>query len=133
VHYIFPFGSDNDLELSLATQVLQYLGTDKFSTEELKQEFYKIGISNDFKTSPDQLLVSLTGLEENLAKGIELLHHWLENSVPNQEVYEEFVNTILESRGAAKKDKNRIMHALQQYAKFGKKFAFAGCGFEGKT
>lgn len=120
VHYIFPFGSDNDLELGLATQVLQYLGTDKFSTEELKQEFYKIGISNDFKTSPDQLLVSLTGLEENLAKGIELLHHWLENSVPNQAVYDEFVNTILESRDAAKKDKNRIMHALQQYAKFGK-------------
>ncbi len=124
VHYIFPFGSDHDKELSLATQVLQYLGTDQFTTEELKQEFYKIGISNDFKTSPDQLIISLSGLEENLEKGISLLHHWISNCVPNQEVYDEFVITILESREAAKKDKTRIMQALQHYAKFGENSRF---------
>lgn len=120
VHYIFPFGSDHDRELALATMVLQYLGTDKFSTEELKKEFYKIGVSNDFKTAPDQLIISLTGLEENLEKGIELLHQWLQNAVPDQEVYEKYVQTILESRDAAKKDKTRIMRAVQDYAKFGK-------------
>lgn len=119
VHYIFPFGSDHDKELSLSTMVLQYLGTEKFSPDELKQEFYKIGISNDFKTSPDQLIISLTGLEENLEKGMGLLHHWLQNAVSDQEVYENYVQTILESRDAAKKDKNRIMSALQNYAKYG--------------
>lgn len=124
VHYIFPFGSDHDKELSLATMVLQYLGTDRFSTEELKQEFYKIGITNDFKTSPDQLIISLTGLEENLEKGIEMLHHWMSNGVPNQKVYDEFVKTILESRDAAKKDKNKIMQALQHYAKYGENSRF---------
>ncbi|WP_297984443.1 pitrilysin family protein [uncultured Chryseobacterium sp.] len=120
VHYIFPFGSDHDKELSLSTMVLQYLGTDKFSTEELKQEFFKIGVSNDFKTTPDQLIISLTGLEENLEKGMELLHHWLQNAVPDQEVYEKYVQTILESGDAAKKDKTRIMTAVQTYAKFGR-------------
>ena len=124
VHYIFTFGSDHDRELSLATMVLQYLGTERFSTEELKQEFYKIGVSNDFKTAPDQLTISLTGLEENLEKGIELLHHWMNNCVPDQEVYDEFVKTILESREAAKKDKNKIMQALQHYAKFGENSRF---------
>ncbi len=124
VHYIFPFGSDHDKELSLATMVLQYLGTDRFSTQELKQEFYKIGITNDFKTSPDQLIISLTGLEENLEKGIEMLHHWMSNGVPNQKVYDEFVKTILESRDAAKKDKNKIMQALQHYAKYGENSRF---------
>lgn len=120
VHYIFPFGSDHDKEIGLATQVLQYLGTDKFSAEELKQEFYKIGVSNDFKTSPDQLIISLTGLEENIRKGLELLHHWVQNAKPEQDVYEKFVQTVLESREAAKKDKTRIMTALQNYAKFGR-------------
>lgn len=124
VHYIFPFGSDHDRELSLATMVLQYLGTDRFTTEELKQEFYKIGISNDFKTAPDQLTISLTGLEENLEKGIELLHHWMNNCVPDQQVYDECIKTILESREAAKKDKNKIMQALQHYAKFGNNSRF---------
>lgn len=119
VHYIFPFGSDYEKELSLATMILQYLGTNQFSTDELKQEFYKIGISNDFRTSHDQLIISLIGLEEHLKKGISLLHHWLQNAVPNQEVYETYIQTILESREASKKDKNRIMLALQNYAKFG--------------
>jgi len=119
VHYIFPFGSDHDKELPLATMALQYLGTDRFSPEELKEEFYKIGISNDFKTTQDSLTISLSGLEENILKGVELLQHWLDNAKPDQEVYENFVETILESREAAKKDKTKIMNALVNYAKFG--------------
>lgn len=119
VHFIFPFGSDNDKELGLATQVLQYLGTDELNAEELKKEFFKLGISNDFRTSQDQLRISLSGLEENMSKGIELLKDWLENVKPDQEVYEMNVNTILESREVAKKDKGRIMAALINYSKYG--------------
>ncbi|MGS0747117.1 M16 family metallopeptidase [Halpernia sp. GG3] len=120
VHYIFPFGSDNDKELGLATQVLQYLGTPKFTADELNQEFYKLGISNDFKTSQNELRISLVGLEENISKGMALLHHWMSTATPEQDVYLKFVNTILESREASKKDKTRIFSALVNYSKFGK-------------
>lgn len=123
-HFIFPFGSDHDKEIGFATQVLQYLGTDKFSTEELKQEFYKIGVSNDFKTTPDQLIISLTGLEENLEKGLQLLYHWMEKAKPDQQVYETFVQTVLEGREAAKKDKTRIITAVQNYSKYGRESRF---------
>lgn len=119
IHYIFPFGSDHDKELFLSTQILQYLGTSRFSADELKQEFYKTGVSHDFKTTPNQFTISLTGLEENLYKGIELLHHWLTDLKPEQEVYNHFVQTVFESREASKKDKNKIMSAVQNYAKFG--------------
>ena len=119
-HFIFPFGSDHDKELSLAAQVLQYLGTDKLSAEALKKEFFKLGISHDFRTAPDQMIISLSGLEENMPKGIELLKNWMLNAKPDQKVYNENVKTILESREVAKKDKGRIMAALSNYAKFGK-------------
>ena len=124
-YFIFPFGSDNDKELGLATQVLQYLGTNKLSAEDLKKEFFKLGISNDFRTAPDQLIISLSGLEENMPKGIELLKNWLENAKPDQKVYEENIKTILESREIAKKDKGRIMAALSNYAKYGKVSRFS--------
>ncbi|MBU8883012.1 insulinase family protein [Kaistella sp. DKR-2] len=124
-YFIFPFGSDNDRELGLATQVLQYLGTDKLSAEALKKEFFKLGISNDFRTAPDQLIISLSGLEENMPKGIELMKNWLQHAKPDQKVYEENVKTILESREVAKKDKARIMAALSNYAKFGKVSRFS--------
>ena len=119
-YFIFPFGGDHDKELSLAAQVLQYLGTDKLSAEALKKEFFKLGISHDFRTTPDQMIISLSGLEENMPKGIELLKNWMQNAKPDQKVYNENVKTILESREVAKKDKGRIMAALTNYAKFGK-------------
>ncbi|WP_407402134.1 M16 family metallopeptidase [Chryseobacterium sp.] len=124
VFFIFPFGSDNDRELGLSTQILQYLGTDQFSPEELKEEFFKRGITNDFKTTSDQLLISLSGLEENIDKGIELLQHWMQNALPDQDIYLQFVDTVLENREAAKQDKNRIMTALTNYAKLGKESRF---------
>lgn len=119
VHFIFPFGSDYDRDLGLSTQILQYLGTDRFSPEDLKKEFFKIGVSNDFKTSNDQLLISLSGLEENIEKGIELLKHWMYEVKPDQEIYNQFVETVLENRAAVKKDKGRIMTALTNYTKLG--------------
>ncbi|WP_412850438.1 M16 family metallopeptidase [Chryseobacterium sp. PMSZPI] len=119
VHFIFPFGSDNDRDLGLSTQLLQYLGTKDFSPEDLKKEFFKIGISNDFKTTNDQLLISLSGLEENIEKGISLLQHWMYDVKPDQAIYNQFVGTILENRQAIKKDKNRIMTALTNYTKLG--------------
>ncbi|WP_124640088.1 M16 family metallopeptidase [Amniculibacterium aquaticum] len=120
LHYIFPIGTDHDKELLLSTQYLQYLGTDCFSPEALRQEFYKLGITNDFRTSNNQLYIILTGLEENLCAGAELLQHWLDNAIADQEVYNDFVQTVFESRAYAKKDKTRIMSALVNYTKYGK-------------
>ena len=119
VHFIFPFGSDHDRDLGISTQVLQYLGTEKFSPEDLKKEFFKIGVTNDFKTTNDQLIISLNGLEENIEKGIDLLQHWLYEVKPDQEIYKQFTETILENRAAIKKDKGRIMTALTNYTKLG--------------
>ncbi|MBV8326130.1 insulinase family protein [Chryseobacterium sp.] len=124
VHFIFPFGSDNDRDLGLSTQLLQYLGTDTLSPEDLKQEFFKIGINNDFKTTNNQLLISLSGLEENIEKGIALLQHWMYDVKPDQEIYNQFVGTLLENRQALKKDKNRIMTALTNYTKLGNRSRF---------
>lgn len=123
-YLIFPFGSDHDKELGLATQVLHYLGTDKFSPEELKQEFFKLGITHDFRLAQDQLTILLTGLEVNMQTGIQILKHWMQNAKPDQYIYEENVRTILESREVAKKDKGRIMSALTNFAKYGKDSRF---------
>ncbi|CAM2966088.1 M16 family metallopeptidase [Chryseobacterium flavum] len=119
VHFIFPFGSDHDRDLGISTQLLQYLGTRDLSPEDLKKEFFKIGINNDFKTTHNQLLISLSGLEENIEKGIALLQHWMFDVNPDQEIYTQFAGTVLENRQAIKKDKNRIMTALTTYTKLG--------------
>lgn len=120
VSYVFPFGTDNDKELSIAGTVFGYLGTDKYTPEQLKEEFYQLGISNSIRTSNDQMIVTLTGLESNMKKGVELMNHWMTNVKADKAIYSQTVKTILEARAAGKKDKGRIMAALSNYAKYGK-------------
>lgn len=124
LHIIFPMGKDHNLRTALASQVLQYLGTDTLSPDELKLEFYKIGITYDIKISDDELKISISGLDSKLIQGIDLLWNWLHNVVPDEGIYREFLQTIEESRAVAKRDKNRIFHALKQYAQYGKNSRF---------
>ena len=66
MNYIFNFGTDNDKELGLALSVLEYLGTDKYTPEQLKAEFYKIGISYNLQIGADRINVSLSGPEKRI-------------------------------------------------------------------
>lgn len=124
VHLIYTMGTDHDKELSLAIDVLQFLGTEDLLPYQLKEEFYKIGITYNFYSNSDIFRISLSGLEENISKGLALMKDWLTKVKPDADVYEGTVELILESREVGKKDKNKIMSALSHYAKFGKESRF---------
>ncbi len=120
LYYLFPMGKDHDKTLELALYLLQYLGTSKYSNEALKLEFFKLGITFDFQITSDEISIVLSGLEQNLSEGIRLLDHWIKELQADQNVYEDFVQSILESRQVAKNDKSKISNALRSYAKYGK-------------
>ena len=120
LYYIFDIGSNTDKELALAIQYLPYLGTSKYSAEELQKEFYRYGLEFGVNAGSDQVFVFLTGLEDNLDKGIELFEHVLANAQADSLVYRELVNDILKSRLNAKLDKGTILgKGLGAYAKYG--------------
>ena len=120
LYYIFDIGSNTDKELALAIQYLPYLGTNKYSAEELQKEFYRYGLEFGVNAGRDQVFVFLTGLEDNLDKGIELFEHVLANAKADSLVYRELVNDILKSRLNAKLDKGTILgKGLGAYAKYG--------------
>ncbi len=120
LNIIFDMGSDNDRKVSLAAGYLNYLGTDKYSPEEIKQEFYKIGIKHSVTTSEDKTYVSISGLKENLNGGLVLLEHLWDNAVPNQETYNKYVDKILKGRQDAKTQKGNIFwKGLMNYSKYG--------------
>ncbi len=119
LHLVIPVGTDHDRELILGIQYLQFLGTNEYDAKQLREAFYHFGIQYDFKCSQDQTLISITALKSQIAKGLDLILQWLQHAKADQVVYDDFVQTILESRDAAKKDKNRIMSGLLNYAKFG--------------
>lgn len=117
---IFDMGSFNDKKLSLAVSYLSYLGTDKYTPEQIKQEFYKIGISYGVSAGSEKSLISLSGLKANMAKGLELLEHLLANVKAEPVAYQEMVKDILKSRKNSKMDKDNILQrGLISFAKYG--------------
>ncbi|MBK9459900.1 MAG: insulinase family protein [Sphingobacteriales bacterium] len=121
LYYVLDMGTNNNRKLGLATNYLQYLGTNKYTAEQLQQEFYKLGLSFDVSTQGDRMYVVLRGLEESLDEGVKLFEHLLANAQPNEEALQAVIDDVLKSRADAKKDKNRIFSALYNYGQYGSK------------
>ena len=120
LNIIFDMGKDNDKQLALAVGYLEYLGTDKYSAEELAKEFYKLGIGYSVNTGSDRSYISISGLQENLGKGFELLEHLMAEAVVDQEAYNLYVASILKSRADGKTNKGNILRGgLNSYAQYG--------------
>jgi zinc protease len=120
LNIIFDMGQDNDRIVSLAAGYLDYLGTDKYTPEELKQEFYKIGINYNVFSSNDKTYVGISGLKENLDAGLVLLENLWDNAKPSQEAYDKYVESILKGRQDAKTQKGFIFrNGMMNYAQYG--------------
>lgn len=120
LYYIFDMGTDNDRQLGVAIKYLPYLGTDRYSAEELQKEFFKKGLNYDVSTSKDQVYVSLTGLEESFEDGLQLFEHVLASVQPDTQALNDLVDGILKERQDAKKQKQTILNtAMVNYAKYG--------------
>jgi len=120
LNIIFDMGQDHDRMVSLAAGYLDYLGTDKYTPEELKQEFYKIGISYNIFSSSDKTYMSISGLKENLDAGLSLLENLWDNAQPDQESYDKYVESILKQRQDAKTQKDFIFrNGMMNYAQYG--------------
>ena len=105
MNIIFDMGKENDKKLSFAAGYMEYLGTDKYSAEELKKEFYKLGINYYVSTANDKTYVGLNGLKENLPKGLELLEHLWDNAKADQEAYDKYVDKTAKGRQDGKTQK----------------------------
>lgn len=117
---IFDMGSENDKKLSLAIHYLDFLGTKDYTPEQIKQEFYKIGISYSVNTGSDRSYISLSGLNRNMEKGLKFLEYLMGNVEVNKEAYDNLIARILKARKNTKLNKNAILRSgLFMYGKYG--------------
>ena len=118
--YVLDMGSHHDRDLALAVEYLTYLGTDSYSAAELQQEFFKLGVSFNVNVGQDRVYVSLSGLEESFAEGVELFEHLLSSVQPDEEAYLDMVDGIMKERDDAKLSKWAIFGGrMGSYARYG--------------
>lgn len=120
LYILFDMGKDHDKKLGLAVEYLQYLGTDSQSAEELKKEFYKLGVNYGVNSGNDRSNIYVSGLRENIDKGLELLENLWANAKADQDAYDKLVLKIAKGREEGKANKRNIMwNGLMNYGRYG--------------
>ena len=110
-----------DKKVSLAVSLLDYLGTDKYTAEELKRKFYSLGVSYGVNSS----FISMSGLNESFNEALALLEHLLTNCKPDETALKNLLEDTKKRRVDSKLNKGLILQGgLRNYAMYGTKNKF---------
>jgi len=124
LYYRLEMGNRNNKLLPLAAQYFQFLGTDKYSSEQVSKEFYNIACNFSINATADVTMVSITGLQENFGKAVTLFEDILANCRPDTAALASLKGRILKARSNAKLNKQAILQGLINYARYGEKNPF---------
>lgn len=123
--FLLDIGSNNDPLSNVAFQYLEFLGTEKYSNEDLKKELYKLGCSMGISASQNKTYVTLSGLDTNMEAALVILEELLATPKPDQKALKDLVSRILQARENAKKNKGSILfRGLLNYARYGAESPF---------
>ncbi len=122
--YRYKIGSLNDLKQSLASQYVQFLGTDKLSAEEISKAFYKIACNFNISTGEEFTTVSIEGLQDNFDQAVALYENVINNVQADETALKALKARIAKSRKDAKANKGAILQGLTSYAMYGAKNKF---------
>ncbi|MDR1172920.1 MAG: insulinase family protein [Bacteroidales bacterium] len=121
VYYRFDMGSNNDKALGTAFNYLKYLGTSKYTPEQIQMEFYKLACSFGVSSGSDYVYVHLDGLSDNMEKALALLEELISDPQVNAPAFTNLVADIKQRRNNAKLNQQTIFSYLRNYAIWGSK------------
>ena len=117
--FLYEFGKSADNRYSVASDYIDYLGTDQLSAAEVRQKFYELACDFDVSVGSNQIQVYLYGLSENMEPAMALLEDLLQHAKVDKGAYEAMVAKILKSRDDQKKDQRACFNRLFAYGVYG--------------
>lgn len=117
--YRYKIGSLNDKKQSLASQYIQFLGTDKMTAEEISKAFYKIACSFNVSTGEEYTTVNIEGLQENFENAVKLYEEVVNNVKADEKALAALKARLNKARKDAKANKGAILQGLTSYALYG--------------
>lgn len=123
--YILDMGKTSSKALSIALLYAPYLGTTTYSPSDFQKELFRLGLSLDIICYEDRAYLTISGLEENFEKGLQLMEHFIYHLKADQEKLDNIVSDILIKRENAKKNRNFILkNAMMSFARYGAHSSF---------
>lgn len=124
LYYRFDVGSWNDKKLPLAAQYLQYLSTNKYTSEQISKEFYNIACNFNVGATAENTTITISGLQENFDQAVALFEHVIANCKPDEEALAALKGRLQKARADNKLNKGAIMKGVVNYAMYGAKNPF---------
>ncbi|MBP5585893.1 MAG: insulinase family protein [Lentisphaeria bacterium] len=115
----FPVGTRMDKELALALGWIDELGTDKYTAEELRQEWYKLAARMGTFVETDRCGLTLSGLQRNFKESLALFNHVISNVKADPESYKTLVDAVEKSRADRRSNRGSLLSAASGYAIYG--------------
>ena len=119
LQFRYEFGQEDDNRYDVAASYIDFLGTDKLSAAQVKQQFYKLACNYAFSVSGDAITIGLSGLGENMPQALALLEDLLRNAKADQNAYEQMVGLILKDRQDQKSDQRSCFNMFNYYVNYG--------------
>jgi len=119
--YIFEMGTNSDKALGLAFSYLRFLGTSKYTPEQIQSEFYKLACSFSVSSSPERVTVSLSGLSQNMERALVLLEELLSDPQVNEVAFANLIRDTENNRRNAKLELQNVFNMLRNYAVWGRR------------
>ncbi len=123
-YYYLEIGKLHNKLMPIAIKYLEFLGTDKYSNEEISKKFYTLACDYGVSSSNEESYVYLNGLQENYDEANALFDHLLKNCQPNEDALKEMIADIKKERADQKLNKNAIRSAMRYYAQYGERNPF---------
>lgn len=115
----YEFGQEDDNRYDIASDYLDYVGTDQMTAADIKQQFYKLACNYSVNVNSDNVSISLSGLTENMEAALKLVEHILHHAKADQQSYSQYVDLVLKSRDDVKKNQRTCFNYLYQYGVYG--------------
>ena len=120
--YTFNRGSQDDPRLGLAFDYLSYLGTPTRSAEQINKDMYALACSQNFRSGTTRTYISVSGLDENLGKAMDIVEDLIFNAQPDEDILSALKSDILKSRADNKLSQSACFSALQRYIYYGPEY-----------
>ncbi|HYF32821.1 MAG TPA: insulinase family protein [Chitinophagaceae bacterium] len=121
---VFEMGKNTDKMVQLAANYINFTGTSRFSATDWKKEFYKLGLSFTVRAQNTQTVFHLEGLQENIEPGLRLAYHLMDSLVADNDIYQQYVQSMLNNRKANRNNRSSIRQALYTFALYGENSAY---------
>ena len=119
LYYIFDLGTNHNKKIDMALDYLNFIGTSKYTAEQIEKEFFQLACSFSVSATNDQVYVRLSGLSENFEPALKLVEHLLNDAQPDTLALKNLIDDKIKKRLDAKKNPRTIFSALVAYGIYG--------------